>query len=529
MPVIHTSAFISIPRLIILTWLVATGSGLAQPRALKSVLTARQAAFVPKNPPIAAFNGLQTIQNERVKVGVDSRYGGAITYLSFIDGPNMVNNVDLGRQIQIGLYSGPNPYTETGKQPDPGWYGLGWNPIQAGDLYGNASNVLAFEKQDNLLYVKTQPRHFPLNDVLGESFIEQWIRLENNVVKVHAKVTFFRSDKVQYEARQQEMPCVYLNGPYHNLYAYTGGSPYTYDGLTQLRPPIPFGDIFPTEPWMAATDDSGFGVGLFAANNYDWKKGYFGSDLAGDELSNDASYIASTNYVVLDHNVNHEWDYELVVGHLNEIRSYMYAKPRPLAGPNYRFDTSRQGWHYFNATDSGWPIQGNLTVELKNKQRDMIQSPAFFWKGSNNRKLFLRAAFKTQHDKFRFSWRKSEDMTMYRHDDRYLDFAIINDGQFHTYEIDLSQKAGWIDSNIGQVEFRPLPNGPDINGWVKIEWLATRMEGPDTEAIQPPLDIPPVSALPAKPTEMSCTACVELKLQQTRFARGPRSTTQQGR
>jgi hypothetical protein len=465
-------------RLCGIIWLVTVGAVFAQLRTVPSSTKSRLGTYTPHDPAVTAFSGLQTIQNDRIMVGVDSRYGGAITYLSFANGENMVNNFDLGRQVQVGLYSGPNPYTEKGKQPNPNWTGLGWNPIQAGDVYGNPSDILAFRKEANLLYVKTHPRHFALNDVLGESYIEHWIRLENNVVKVHAKVTLFRSDPTKYEGRQQEMPCIYLNGNYHNIYAYTGNKPFLNDGLTQIRPPIGFGDIHPTEPWMASTDDRGFGVGLFSENSYDWKKGYFGTDLAGDEFTADASYIANTPYIVFDHNITHEWDYEMVVGHITDIRRYMYDKPRPETGPNYRFDTSRKGWHYFNAVDSGWPVQGNLTVQLTNKQRDLIQSPNVFWQGSSNPKLYLRAAFQTQNNAFRLSWRKPEDATLYRIEDQYIDFPIINDGQFHTYEIDLSNKQGWLNANIGLIEFRPPPNGPDVNGWVKMEWLATSANGP---------------------------------------------------
>ncbi|MCK8490761.1 hypothetical protein M0L20_02790 [Spirosoma sp. RP8] len=477
-------------RLGIVLWLVTLENGVAQ------------VVYTPRNPPVTAFNGLQTIQNDRIKVGVDSRYGGAITYLSVVNGPNMVNNFDLGRQIQIGLYSNPNPYSENGIQPRQDWVGLGWNPIQAGDIYGNPSNVLDFQKTDELLYVKTHPRHFPLNNVLGESYIEHWIKLVGNVVKVHAKATLFRSDKTPYEGRQQEMPCIYLNGHYHNIYAYTGNNPFANDALTKIRPPVSFGDIFPTEPWMASIDDNGFGVGLYSEDSYDWKKGYFGSDLAGDEFTQDASYIANTPFIILDHNITYEWDYEMVVGSLPDIRAYMYAKPRPASGPNYRFDTSRRGWHYFNAVDTGWPIQGYLDIKLTNKQRDLIQSPGVCWKGSNNTKLYLRAAFQTQHNSFRLSWKNPGQSHITRGSDQYLDFPINNDGQFHTYEIDLSKKQNWQESTISQIEFRPPPDGPDVSGWVKLGWLATSADGPKNSPVSGnvPVVTTPVALAPASPT-----------------------------
>ena len=322
---------------------------------------------------------MQTIENSQIKVGINTNYGGAITYLAFLDShggkvstANMVNNPDLGRQIQIALYSGPYNY--------PGYPGLGWDPIQAGDAYGNPSEVVAVEKQDNLLYAKTIPKQFGINNEPGEATIEHWIRLDGNVVKVHAKVVMSRSDHTQYEARQQEFPCVYLNGDFHNMWFYKGNSPYTNGSLNVERiiPPstMLFGDIFPTEPWTASTNDDGYGVGLYVQDNYEWKRGYFGSDLGGDENSTVASYIAATNRVILDYNLVYEWDYELIVGHLNDIRSRVYSKPRLTAGPNYRFDTSRKGWYYQEAQDSGFPIQGKLHVVLNNgSNNDRFSSP----------------------------------------------------------------------------------------------------------------------------------------------------------
>ncbi|AUD07240.1 hypothetical protein CWM47_09345 [Spirosoma pollinicola] len=445
-------------------------------------------------------DGLHTIENGQIKVGVNTNYGGAITYLAFLDShggkvstANMVNNPDLGRQIQIALYSGPIDYSDRW-----GWH-LGWDPIQAGDTYGNSSEVVVLEEKPNLLYVKTIPKQFGIPNEPGEATIEHWIHLEGNLVKVHAKVVMLRSDKNQYEARQQEFPCAYLNGDYHNMWFYKGSEPYTNDKLSleHIQPPstMLFGDVYPTEPWMASTNDNGYGMGLYVKDNYEWKRGYFGSDLSGDEYSTVASYIAAANRVVLDHNLVYEWDYELIVGHLDEIRSHIYTKTPISSLINYRFDTSRRGWYYHNAQDAGLPIQGKLHVNLTNPDNNnivAISSPYSFWKGGNNPKLYLRAAFKTKVDKFRMRWRRSEEATMLGTPDRQLDFSIINDGQFHTYEIDLSQNADWLKNNIGQVEFGAVREGPLVSGWVEIEWLSTAQNGPlDQPAVaQEPAPIP---------------------------------------
>ncbi|MBE0655124.1 MAG: hypothetical protein IH594_15080 [Bacteroidales bacterium] len=50
------------------------------------------------------------IENEILKLGIDTSMGGAITYLEMKEhGENMVNNFDLGRQVQISFFGGPIP------------------------------------------------------------------------------------------------------------------------------------------------------------------------------------------------------------------------------------------------------------------------------------------------------------------------------------------------------------------------------------------------------------------------------------
>ncbi|WP_026260587.1 hypothetical protein [Spirosoma luteum] len=458
-----------------------------------------------------AADGLQTIENDQIRVGVNTNAGGAITYLAFVNNQggnvntrNMVSNPDLGRQIQIGLYSGPINYSDA-----TGWTNLGWDPIQAGDAFGYPSKVIAFERGDNLLYVKTIPNQWGVPNEPGEATIEHWVRLEGNVVKVHAKVVMFRSDKTQYVARQQELPCVYLTGDYHNMWYYSHGSPYTNGDLTlsRIQPPATamFGDVFPTEPWMATTNANGYGVGLYVPNNFSWKRGYFGSDLSGDEHSFEASYIAATNYVVLDHNLVYEWDYELIMGNLNTIRSYVYNKPRSASGPNYVFDNSRHGWFYESATDTGFPLSGKLHVNLTDASRSHISSPFVFWKGRDNPKIYLRAAFKTLSDTFRMKWRLSDETTTYG--DKFIDFPIINDGQFHTYVIDVSNQQNWLNSNIGQLMFETTAtaNGNDL--WAEFASISTNTDTPA------PTPQPPVVTIPCDP---SCSIFTVQKLQYNR-------------
>ncbi|GAB3703720.1 hypothetical protein GCM10027592_34140 [Spirosoma flavus] len=458
-----------------------------------------------------------TIENGQIKVGVSTAYGGSITYMAFLDSKggkvhttNMVNNPDLGRQIQIAIYGGPKDYSRNG---DPGWVGLGWNPIQAGDVYGNPSQVVSIQKQSNLIYVKTIPKQFAYNNEPGEGTIEHWIRLEGNVVKVHAKVVLSRSDKTQYAARQQEMPCMYLNSDYKTTWYYKGNSPFTNAPLDALKPTFPnnyvYGEASPTEPWMASVNDNGYGVGLYVPNNYEWKWGYFGDQGNNSEFSTSSSYVAATNFVLLDHNITHEWDYEFVLGHYNEIRQYVYTQTRPDAGPNYKFSSTRNGWYYYTARDSGWPINNKLHILLEDPENDHIKSPYFFWKGRDTPKMYIRGAFKTQSSSFRLSWRRVEDKVLDRDPSRYIEFPVTNDGQMRTYVVDLSQNPNWLNYNIGQLELRSVSTAKGADDWVELEWIAQSANGPnDTPVVVPPDPNPPLVCQPG---------CIPIVVRKTKY------------
>jgi hypothetical protein len=58
----------------------------------------------------------------------------------------------------------------------------------------------------------------------------------------------------------------------------------------------------------------------------------------------------------------------------------------------------RQGWTYRNATDAGWPIRGELDVDLSGRTPDGVSnpqlvSPADTWHAADAPRLTLEAAF----------------------------------------------------------------------------------------------------------------------------------------
>ena len=190
------------------------------------------------------------INNGVIQVGVDLEKGGTITFLADANNldVNLINSADLGREIQQSYYSGPQPYGD----PHPGWPNWPWNPIGAGDCYGNASEVLEHINDGTTLYVRSIPMQWALDNVPGECTFEKWIELDGNAARVHFRLNNNRSDTTVYPARHQELPAVYTTDRFHRLFSYTGGAPFTWGPLEHIENSGPPWAYFQgTEKWAA--------------------------------------------------------------------------------------------------------------------------------------------------------------------------------------------------------------------------------------------------------------------------------------
>ncbi len=423
---------------------------------------------LPGAPAVPGVPRLAVLGNSRVRVGIDLVAGGAITFLT--DGPkgeNMINNFDLGRQLQTALYSGPIPYVQNGKQPVYTWRNLGWNPVQTGDVHNNPAQVVGYQQLDsNRLYVKTIPLIWPLLNEPAECVMEHWLELRGNVVHVRSRSQINRRDATQYEARTQELPCAYLNGPYSQIITYSGAEPFTGGAVTNASTEKDLITRHATENWTALLNKEGRGVGLHVPNQYRFVTGFFGTSSSGTEYDEPAAYQAATPLIVLDHNGVFEFEYNLILGTVAEIRAFVYAQSRPSMTPNFQFTNDRLGWHYYNTTDTGWPIRNELAVHWGRtdltKATFGIKSPRVFWRANAIPKLYVQAAFTTTASTARLNWQKPGDPDFLGNPDRVVDFPIIGDGQMRTYEIDLSGRNGW-DGVIQQIQFEATPGQPVAN------------------------------------------------------------------
>lgn len=432
--------------------------------ALTTMCTMACAADVPSGQTPHDAN-MSYLDNGVVKVGVDLNRGGAIVFLAPADGDNLVNNFDLGRQIQLSFFSGPVPFEAEGKRPSKHWEHIGWNPIQTGDDFDNRSGVIAHKNNGRALYVKTQPMQWPLDNVPGDCTFESWLELDGAVLKARARLNSARTDRKQYAARLQELPAVYANAAFHRVVSYTGDRPFTGDAVSAVPEPVgkhPWSFWLGTENWSAMLDSDGRGLGLITPGRVHFTGGFAGRPGPNDTFGNSTSYVAGQGTEILDHNTTYEFRYEIVVGSLKEIRARAVSV-RSQQPPVWTFKTDRQGWHYRNATDHGWPIKGHLHAILEQDDPQLI-SPYIFVRAEDTPTLTIEAAFKTRHRSATVYWQRFGRSAPAATDT--VSFPIQSDEQFRRYEVDLSSAEGY-RGGITRIRFDPIPSGAQ-GDWVKV-------------------------------------------------------------
>jgi len=352
------------------------------------------------------------LANDKIKVGIDLAKGGAITFLADLTrGPeNMINSFDLGRQVQMSYYSGPVPFRVPGHEgPRQTWEQIGWNPIQVGDDFGNASRILEHRNDGHELYVRCVPMQWPLDDVPGECTFESWLRLEGNVVRARARLVMTRADTTQWPARDQELPAVYTNGPWYDLVTYRGDQPFTGGALSHLEHPFtmdaPWMNWPATEHWAALLDKSGHGLGVWSPETTLFSGGFYGEKGKGGQKDAPTGYIAPNRVEIIDHNITHDYSYALICGDVTAIRGWVYAQQRPARLPSWTFTQDRQGWTYVDATDSGWPIRGKLDIRPdQGKTTPQIVGPVTAWQARDGQRVTVRGRF-TDVSQIRLFWR----------------------------------------------------------------------------------------------------------------------------
>jgi hypothetical protein len=268
--------------------------------------------------------------NGKIKVKLDLTRGGAISYISQSGSDrNLVNIHDEGRYIQQSYYAGKNLDRRSEGQA-PRWSPWSWNPIQVGDDYCNRAQILVHKQTRDTLYVKCTPMQWDMNNKPAEAEMEQWNVLMGNVLKVHCKLTCHRTDTIYGEniENDQELPAVYPISALDKLYTYLGNKPFTNDTISTpkvINLSSGFWGIYPLVPehWMAFTDKNNWGLGVFNFNCVHFYAGMSGTP-GGEAHDKSTSYIAPSTKAILNKNSVFEYDYYIIIGTVDEIRTKVY-------------------------------------------------------------------------------------------------------------------------------------------------------------------------------------------------------------
>jgi len=427
------------------------------------LLPAYAKAQQPVDPPKESdFPSMGILENDRLRLGVNLQLGGAITLL--VDkkhgDANMINSHDWGRQVQLSYYSGPRPYEPNGVKPVPRWAGLGWNPIQSGDVGGFRSRVTEYRNDGRTIFVRCIPMHWPHKNVPGECTFECTYTLDGNNVNVTAVLNNDRPDRTQYPACGQEMPAVYTNGPWYKLVTYVGDRPFENQPLRTIvdredGKGWPWRKFYGTERWAALVNDKNVGVGVFQPDACDFSGGFHGGDANkghGGPKGGQTGYIAPLTTQILDHNIRYEYRYVLIAGTLSEIRTDANRLATNKKLPKYIFKNDRQDWTHRSVTDAGWPMQDQWQVRFSADRPGQLIGPETFWHAKDAPILEIDAAFQTDATSASIilepfdQRRDANDYTQWGNVQRRpgrtgaitVPFAIQGDGQSRAYRIDLA-------------------------------------------------------------------------------------------
>lgn len=382
------------------------------------------------------------IENEYIRLGANLSLGGALTYLAEKGKENLINNYDWGRQVQMSFYSYPVPHLPEGVKNHPGWDYIGWNPIQSGDCFRNRSDILDYYKKDNEIYIKSVPRHWPLDNCKGECTFEVWYRLEGKKAMVTSRLNNARSDKTLYGARGQELPAVYTNATWYKLVTYLDSEPFTGGEVREVCNKEngrgwPWEGFFATESWAALVDDDNYGLGVYNGQTSAIAGGFYGEKGVRDPIDQNTGYITPSANEILDHDIVYTYDYALIVGTVDEIRAEVYKIDDPARRRRFSFEKGRDHFYYKNITDKGYGNQNCLDFDFA--AGGCLVSPKVFV-GKDQKKILIDACF----DGGEISGKVTVFLIKDGEDSRgrfekSVDFTLSGDGVRRMYEIDMSE------------------------------------------------------------------------------------------
>src|SRR5207247_1649364 len=200
----------------------------------------------------------------------------------------------------------------------------------------------------------------------------------------------------------------------------------------------------------------------------------------GGQKDNNTAYLAPTHSEVLDYNIVYEYDFNLIVGTLTDIRNWVYthhSDPRP----DYSFGTSRRHWYgYGNYGDAG-PPAGFLRQYLNGPDPTLI-GPYTAFPASTCPKIYFAARYVMSSPPAdpvaQLFWQtNSTDFLGDFSETRSQTVTVIPDGRWRIYSFNVGADAAW-SGLISQLRLDPVEAG-NTGDYVDIAWISYQNAFPE--------------------------------------------------
>ena len=265
---------------------------------------------------------LLTIDNGKVKVGINKAKGAAITWVSGGGySKNLVNSYDPGRLIQQSYYAGRRLDRKKEGQ-HKAWSPWSWNPIQGGGV-GSWARVTQFEKiGENSLHGETIPKLWDMKDEEASALMKQWTAFEPsmpNVIVVRCEFASNREENDQWgqtSRSPQEIPATYFVRSFDTFKSYLGDGKWRTESTKQGPP---WSHARPPRKAMACFNAEGKGIAIFSPAGDQWNYGPHAGGKTDDPLGGPCVHIAPVTTVKLGPKSSLKYRYWLVLGTEKEI------------------------------------------------------------------------------------------------------------------------------------------------------------------------------------------------------------------
>ncbi len=315
-----------------------------------------------------------------VTIAREAEGGGFVVWLSELDGPNLINNFELGRQISMDVRDTCDPILLYDPNPTQG----GSSNVPAGSEIFYVHSDYMFSKSIPMLF--DNPIQFPCSQTPppGTQVLTQRIRMWNEFLPnsngraVLVRYYWTSTDPYQGKSHGQEvMPNASYNfSLFDHAEFYSGNQPWTGQPISThsllgcphgVPEPCIIKDSFSmTELWSAVVDSNGFGVSRLAESGVFEPTAWDLLDMGSGDHQNDVMTLNPTDRFCMridpgETQQTRESKSIFYVGDVDDARTF-FSTYRPVTGGSYFTDFNTGSLRDWNLNSNPIAISGGQVV-----------------------------------------------------------------------------------------------------------------------------------------------------------------------